>query len=56
GTWTGRYFTDYAVTVTAQPCPGYVFEGWTGDSNATDPTVEINVNGGVAVHAVFKKE
>ena len=56
GTWTGRYFTDYAVTVTAQPCPGYVFEGWTGDSNATDPTVEINVNGGAAVHAVFKKE
>ena len=56
GTWTGRYFTDYPVTVTAHPHPGYVFKGWTGDSDAADETVEINVNGGAALHAVFEKE
>ena len=56
GTWTGRYFTDYPVTVTAQPSPGYVFKGWTGDDQSTDQTIEINLNGGAALHAVFEKE
>ena len=56
GTWTGRYFTDYPVTVTAAPHPGYVFKGWTGDDQSTDQTIEINLNGGAALHAVFEKE
>ena len=54
GSWTGRYFREYPVTVTAIPNPGYRFKGWSDGS--TDATIEIQINGGVTVNAVFDKE
>lgn len=56
GTWTGRYFTDYPVTLTARPSPGYRFVSWEGANGGSEPTTEINMNGGVRIHAVFAKE
>ncbi|MBQ9902525.1 MAG: CotH kinase family protein [Clostridia bacterium] len=54
GSWTGRYFTEYSVSVTAIPNPGYTFKGWS--NGKTDATIEIPINGGVTINAVFEKE
>ena len=55
--WTGSYFTDYPVTVTAN-APN--FSHWEVTANGrvqtfTDKTIEVPVpRGGVQIHAVFK--
>lgn len=55
--WTGSYFTDYPVTVTAN-APG--FSHWEVTANGsvetfTDTTIEVPVTtGGVQIHAAFK--
>ena len=55
--WTGRYLTDYPVTVTAN-APN--FSHWEVTANGsvqtfTDKTIEVPVlRGGVQIHAVFK--
>lgn len=61
GSWSGTYFTDYPVTVTAVAEEGYVFTGW--ESSGLSPsagssaavTVEIPV-GGLSLQAVFRKK
>lgn len=64
GSWSGSYYTDYPVTVTAIPNEGYEFVRWEQKA-VSDQTVipyeeesrvEIAVEkGGVSLHAVFKK-
>lgn len=55
--WTGNYFTDYPVTVTATDPD---FSHWEITANGsvqklTDNTIEVPVStGGVEIHAVFK--
>lgn len=57
GSWTGEYFIDYPVTVTASANPGYRFVGWSGNSAATDTTIEVAVTeGGISLTAIFEKE
>ena len=53
-TGTGRYFREYPVTLTATPNPGYRFVGWS--DGRTDAAIEVQINGGVTVNAVFEKE
>lgn len=56
GKWTGEYYTDYPVTLTAQPKEGYQFVGWSGDINATEITIEVPVaSSGIEVQANFVK-
>jgi len=58
GSWTGRYYTDYPVTITAIANEGYEFEGWKSESLETDEaqiTVPIE-KGGCKWEAVFKKK
>lgn len=64
GSWSGQYFIDYPVTVTAVPNKGYEFVRWekTGADdgearmNDTEKTAEFPVeNGGIKLHAVFQK-
>lgn len=56
GTWRGQYYTDYPVTVTANPSNGYRFVGWEGDFSGTESTIEISIKeGGTQLHAVFEK-
>ena len=58
--WSGSYFTDCPVTVTAQPAEGYTFVGWTcqggeaADATAIRTTVSFKEN--VTITAVFAEE
>lgn len=54
--WSGQYFTDYPITISANPKEGYRFVGWGGDINSEESTVEIRLpEGGLRVEAVFEK-
>lgn len=54
--WTGQYFTDYPVSVTAVPQEGYRFAGWSGDVGSCDPAIEIPLyKDGITLRAVFEK-
>ena len=56
GSWTGEYFTDYPVTVTAQPMEGYEFAGWSGSIESDEITIEVPVSeGGIELRAEFQK-
>lgn len=55
GEWSGRYLTDYPVTVTAQPVEGYRFVGWEGSCTAEDACLEAEVSAeGICLRAVFE--
>lgn len=53
GEWTGRYFTDYPITVKAEPHDGFVFVGWKGATVSTEPTITLPVDGGISLEAIF---
>lgn len=56
GSWTGQYYTDYPVTVTAIPADGYEFVGWSGSVTSKDAIIEAEVQpGGIVLEAVFEK-
>ena len=58
GTWTGYYFTDYPVTLSAEAKEGYAFAGW--EVNGVHfPEVQIEaaiLPGGTSVSASFVKQ
>lgn len=54
--WSGRYFTDYPVTVTAIPQEGYRFAGWKGDITGQNEQTEVNIPaGGITIEAIFER-
>ena len=55
GTWSGQYYTDYPITVTAQPAEGYTFLGWKGDADTLEPSLTLSMDGGLNLEAVFVK-
>lgn len=56
GEWSGRYYTDFPIAVTAMPAEGYRFAGWTGNYEGTDAFLEVPVQeGGITLHAHFEK-
>ena len=56
GSWTGEYYTDYPVTVTAIPEEGYEFVGWSGSVVSDEEAIEVPVTaGGVELKAEFRK-
>jgi hypothetical protein len=57
GEWTGTYYTDYPVTLTAVPAEGYEFVGWQSDQTVPDgETLTVKVSqGGICIRAVFEK-
>lgn len=53
-TWSGSYYTDYPVTVTAVPENGWEFAGWSGDVSGKKLTQEAVVKeGGIRLYARF---
>lgn len=56
GRWSGQYFTDYPVILTAEAKEGYRFAGWRGDVTGSESRIEADLSGGsVTVEAVFEK-
>lgn len=56
GSWTGKYYTDYPVTVTAVAAEGYEFAGWSGSVTSKNDTIEVEVEvGGIVLEACFEK-
>lgn len=53
GIWTGNYFTDYPITVTASANDGYQFLGWKGAADESGNTLTIHTDGGILLEAVF---
>lgn len=59
GEWTGRYFPEYPVELTAVPEAGYYFAGWSVEGNTSPAagdslTLEVKPEG-VSVRAAFKR-
>lgn len=52
--WTGIYFSNIPVTLTAVANPGFEFSHWEGASTSTDPTITINSAAGFSATAVFQ--
>lgn len=56
GNWTGQYYTDYPITVTAIANSGYEFVGWEGSENTKEAELEVSLKeGGITLNAIFKK-
>lgn len=59
GKWTGTYYTDYPVTLTAKPKKGWTFAGWeTKEGTLTqidEYTWDMTFSDDVTVKAVFEK-
>lgn len=57
GEWTGEYFLEYPVTLTAQAENGFRFVGWqTDDGLVSEETISLPLHrGGTEVTAVFTK-
>ncbi|MHC5179818.1 MAG: CotH kinase family protein, partial [Planctomycetota bacterium] len=51
--WTGTYFNDVPVTITAVPAPGYRFANWVGTSQ-TSPQISLYVTTNMTIAAVFE--
>ena len=57
-TWSGKYFTDYPVTVKAMAKEGYEFNHWevsgANVSNTSSDEITVPVSEGVSIKAVYK--
>lgn len=62
GNWTGCYYTDYPITLTAAPMEGYIFTGWETEdcellTDCSNPELQVQLTGHTqpAIRAVFQK-
>ena len=53
GSWSGQYFSDYPITVSAAAKDGFEFIGWKGDVQSTGETITVSVEGGISLEPVF---
>lgn len=57
-TWSGKYFTDYPVTVKATAKEGFAFDHWevsgANVSNTSSDEITVPVSEGVSIKAVYK--
>lgn len=56
GEWSGSYYTDYPITVTAIPEEGYSFAGWRGSCESKERTILVELSGdGAVLEPVFEE-
>mgnify|MGYP007134736567 FL=1 len=53
GTWSGQYYSDFPVTLTAVPSNGQTFIGWSGDYDSTDTTITVSLQDAMQIQANF---
>ncbi len=51
--WTGQYYAELPVTVTAVAKKGYEFSGWSGDTEATTASLTLNLSAATDLTPVF---
>ena len=56
GSWEGKYFSDYPITITAYPNEGYVFKGWTKGVDSEDVTISIALDSELELQPIFEKK
>lgn len=58
GSWSGRYYTDYPVTITAVANEGYEFIGWrNGENTLNEAQISVQLTeGGCEWEAVFEQK
>lgn len=54
--WTGDYFANVPISLTAVPDAGYKFVCWTGDTISLNPRLSLNPAKSWAVTAVFERQ
>lgn len=52
--WSGDYFIDVPVEITAMPNPGYSFEGWEGFDSESE-VIDLLASGDTNLTALFQK-
>ena len=52
--WTGDYFADVPVQLTAVARSGHAFDHWTGDVFSDDPILTVNPNRALRIVPVFR--
>lgn len=56
--YTGLYFTEYPITLTATAAEGHTFKGWTTEnatlSSTTEETISVSFSKACSVQAVFE--
>lgn len=53
--WTGCYFKDVPICITAVPKPGFVFSGWVGSGDKSE-TLNIVLTGNIDLTAEFDRQ
>lgn len=53
--WSGTYFADIPVTLTAIPDDGCSFTGWSGDISSSDQTITVTLSQALNLKAEFSK-
>ncbi len=51
--WTGDYFENVPITITAYPKPGYEFSHWAGSGSSIEQTLTVNMQSDLAFTAIF---
>ena len=54
--FSGVYFTDYDITLTAAAEEGYTFVGWAGTVSSSSSTITVSPKNASSVQAVFKRD
>ena len=54
GKWSGKYFTDIPINITAIPNEGIKFKEWNGDKTSNEETLEISLNKETTIIANFE--
>ncbi|GAI11991.1 unnamed protein product, partial [marine sediment metagenome] len=54
--WTGTYFQDVPVKLTALPNPGYKFTGWTGVEQTDSVSFAVTLTDSISVIAHFEED
>lgn len=55
GSYTGKYYSDYKITLSAEPADGYTFAGWKLNDGSVikGRTAQISLNGNTQVTAMY---
>ena len=54
--WTGIYFDDIPVQLTARAEPGYRFIGWEGSVESNESSISVNVLSNMDITAIFESD